>query len=114
MLCRNRKVNNDKMNRLKLYLFFIAIVAFSTAAVYFFSNIKQSLPLAEVEVPNLVGMDLDKAKSTIRELQLRYRQPQYTCNNQYDNNVIFAQQPLGMKVKLNSELLLHVSNGRCD
>jgi beta-lactam-binding protein with PASTA domain len=102
------------MKNLKLCLFFLTIVTFSIAAVYFFLNIKQSLPLAEVEVPNLVGMDFEKAKSTIRELQLSYRQPQYTCNNQYDNNVIFAQQPMGMRVKLNSELILHVSSGKCD
>lgn len=74
---------------------------------------KEILPITEVEVPNLIGMNIHKATIKIIQKNFEYEQPEYSCNQTIDNDIVINQKPFGMQVKPKSKIVLYVSKGKC-
>ena len=66
----------------------------------------------EVEVPNLVGMDVDTAKSTLEKLNLVLVEAGEETSEEYPEGTIMKMNPeAGNKVKENSQIRVIISGG---
>ncbi len=94
---------------------FIAIYAIGRAAGIFGNN--EELDLEEddgmVEVPNVVGMTADEAKTALNSLNLGYKVSSYQESEKYDEGIVTSQSvSVGERVEPNTVVTVVVSSGK--
>tara|TARA_Y100000385_G_scaffold32172_1_gene30262 strand:+ start:113 stop:724 length:612 start_codon:yes stop_codon:yes gene_type:complete len=90
----------------QIFLAIIAIIVFSFLALKWLKSYTNHA--AFVEVPNLVGLSLDDAKTTLDNFDLRTQvQDSSNYNPKYPSGAVIEQEPLsGSKVKENRKIYL--------
>ncbi len=103
-------------------LFFVGlgalVIALGYLVVEFFDTLgvnndssTTSVPEDRVEVPSLIGVPMDEARSALREAKLSV-QMDYETNNEFPENTVFDQEPAaGTKVEQADTVRLWVSRG---
>ena len=105
-----RKGKSAKIKKIVIGVACAVVLILLGAGVYGLSGVFKGGK--EIEVPNLVGMDIDKAKSTLEGLNLTLVEAGEETSTEYPEGTIMQMNPeAGTKVKENSEVRVIVSGG---
>lgn len=104
----------DKPKRKKLWLkpaiWGVFIIALLLGLWYAVGVVKAMITVPEVDIPNVVNTNVVDAQKLLTENQLKSRVVQQP-NKEFAKDIVFAQNPEPMRVKVNHEVVLYVSLG---
>lgn len=104
-----RKIKLDKVRIAAIVLAVLLAIPFSRMII---GALNSEKPPAEVEVPYIIGMDVEAAESALEELGLKLIVGGEVNSLDYDEGLIVSQDPLeGMVVKQGKTIKVNISKG---
>ncbi len=108
---KKEKKNGDSSTKMMLLAIFLAFVVVASG-VYGYYRLKNYFISDEVEVPNLVGMQVEKAEQTLEDFGLKLKVGKEISSSEFKKGEIIDQKTkVGEKVKSGYTIEVTVSTG---